>query len=207
LRLRRAFIAAALGVAAAASLAPASAMASTAQVGSKTYRATQSFYSVDLNRCFVVTIYGRVQYRINHIYNNPWRVIVINDRPTLVNPVVTAKSASGARCATPAKLTELELVQRWYDYRCDFDPGISVGYPWSVSVQPTLDCGRVKVAQRRSTFQTDGSSYRQASSGQPVRFDQQWLAGKTYCMKADVLIHPYVGRRDDHFARTFTFCI
>ncbi|MFD2763566.1 hypothetical protein [Micromonospora eburnea] len=175
----------------------------------KNFNLTKVAFANDpkVKTCVRITIFGTVQYKKApaRSFGKPrW---LYTDRK-IISPTMTAKSFSSPRCSgsgKAVKISKAELSQRWYATDCTFNPGISVGAPWSVAVAPTWSCGDVTAAQRETKFSKAAASYRQSNSGKVIKFNSGGV-NQEACMSVDASVQVYKKNGADNADATFKIC-
>jgi hypothetical protein len=166
---------------------------------SKAYLVAQDFSSSALAMCVHVEVDGTIQYQIGssvsgtyHQYRNP----------KLLNPSISAytKSSCSRTAGSVYTATGADLTQRWYVHSCGWHPSISVGFPWSVSVSVTPNCGSEDVGVRTTAPRATGSAqFAQFNSGSPVSWSNTTVFTNHICLDAIATATVYKGSRSDTF--------
>jgi hypothetical protein len=186
--------------------APASA-ASPWHNRSKDYLVTHDFWSQPLNMCVHVVVEGTMKYQ-----REKWleQSAYFNYRnPKLINPEISAFTKAGCARTSPLvrTATGADLTQRWYDYRCNVRPTVSVGFPWSISVGGSVQCGNVTLTKRMTTPRAKGGyEFAQFNSGNPVHWSELNQRTTAVCLGGSATVVIYKKGRSDSTAFPFTVC-
>ncbi|WP_326576829.1 hypothetical protein OG889_12340 [Streptomyces sp. NBC_00481] len=176
---------------------------------SKPYSATVAMWSKPLKRCVYVKLTGRVEFK--HYY---WQMKGAKDHAytdvKLKDPSMTATTYTSCSGGKRAKLTKLQLTQRWYEStKCKMNAKVAVGV-WSLSVTPTLECGKRKAATRATTYNETLWKYSQSNSGRPASFDgmvRVSLKKEKLCLSARPEVTAYVKGASDSWTKTVKVCV
>jgi hypothetical protein len=134
------------------------------------------FRSTKLHRCAFVEATGKIVGKWEYAYGSgeqdkdtlSWTGIRLRD------PAVTVKAwpILGAGCDSTQRLrAKADISQGWFQSGCDLDVSVSVGFPWSVSATPELDCGDNRVGHRTSTEGPSRRTLAQYNTGAPLHFE------------------------------------
>lgn len=205
-----------------ATLVSVLALAPPAQAATYTrsFSTTKSYFSADLARCIVVTLSGKITYDLKSETGGMY----YRNRKLLA-PKVTVATTNHCGSTSQSRMTvsKLTVTQAWYDDVCSLNGGISAGYPWGVSASVTPVCGNVKVANRRTTYSSTGSSFTQSNSNTAVSFKngglfqtmayavnphdrnapRKWL---NLCHNATATVTAYRGTKSDTIKLNFKPC-
>jgi hypothetical protein len=160
---------------------------------SKSYMVSQSTYSSTLGRCIRVTLAGTIT------YDTYW--VTSGNAQYYANRKVTAprmivETYVNCYTTTAASVTSLDMSQTWYDQysHCSGNLGLSAGYPWGISVQPTVNCGTTTVATQTtavhygvsSTYYQDDNPYTSISfkANDNVYYDKYLNKYYPLCLEA-----------------------
>ncbi|MDX2823045.1 hypothetical protein Sipo8835_24385 [Streptomyces ipomoeae] len=177
---------------------------------SKPYSATVSMWSKPLQRCVYVKFTGRIEFK--HYY---WQMKGAKDHAytgvKLKDPTMTATNYTSCSGGKRAKLTKLEMTQRWYEStKCKLNASVSGGYPWGVYVAPTVECGKRKAAQRETTYNETLWKYQQSNTGRPAKFDgtvRVSLKKEKLCLSVRPTVTAYVKGKSDSWTKTVKVCV
>ncbi|MFJ9313286.1 hypothetical protein ACIRN4_03760 [Pimelobacter simplex] len=96
---------------------------------------------------------------------------------TVSKPTLSVSSRTG--CGRSAGFTtraKAEISQGFYTTRCGSNSGLSVGFPWGVTVQPTFSCNSTKVGSRSTSYGRN-NIWIQNNTGAPVKWSKDMYAG------------------------------
>ncbi|MBB1243260.1 hypothetical protein GL263_06735 [Streptomyces durbertensis] len=177
----------------------------------RSYKKTLDFYSKPLKRCVRTTLTGKVTFKHSILHKGKggmphrYRGVKVSD-PKMETRVLT--KCKGGKAAT---LTKAKLTQRWYESKkCKMDVAVTAGFPWSVAVTPTVECGKREAGTRSTTYSTKSKVYTQHNSGQPLYFTGQILLGmnssKSLCLSGRPTVTAYIKNKSDSWAKTAKVC-
>lgn len=184
--------------------------AAAAQTFTRSYTLVKEFKSTPLGRCARVTLWGSITFTRTQ---GPGLYLVYKDIK-VNNP--TARVSALARCGskTTSTLTKSTIRQRWYESTCKASVKVSVGFPWSVSIEPTVECGKRAVGQRATSYSVKATTYTQYNSGRPLYFTGSVWAGTSVrnppvalCLSGKPTITVYVNNKSDSFTSTMKACV
>lgn len=134
------------------------------------YKVTWTFKSRDINKCLSLTARGKFKYISRPVVlgkevGHQW-----SDQE-IIDPTITAvvRNYAGGRCMGSATLTKLTMGQFWTGHECDFNPSLSVSFPWAISFGFWPSCGDRRQAGFSTTY-PEGNIYTQHNSGSRVTF-------------------------------------
>lgn len=189
---------------------PAHAAAAKGETFTRSYTLVKEFNSKPLKRCARLTVWGSVTFTRTQgqgfylVYKN----IKVN------NP--TARVSALAKCGRKksSTLTKGTITQRWYESSCKANVKVAVGFPWAVSVEPTVECGNRRVGKRKTTYTGTAKTYTQYNSGRPLSFTGTLYAGPSVkqppaplCLSAKPTITIYAKSKSDSFTTTMKACV
>ncbi|WP_299441444.1 hypothetical protein [uncultured Phycicoccus sp.] len=155
--------------------APSASADVTSYTKTRTFEKTKNFYSAPLSRCVRVKITGTMSafyVRSTQTYPTPADYQSLQD-PRLEDLTMQVTTTDTCFDGSPREnVTKATLRQSYYYWKCSSNPGISVGYPWSVGLSVTPTCGEEKVAKRSTTYSDNGSRYTQYNSGVKAEWDK-----------------------------------
>jgi hypothetical protein len=93
------------------------------------------------------------------------------------NPVITVSSRDGCgRTAGFITRAKAEVSQGFYATDCSANAGISVGFPWGISVAPTYSCNTTNVGTRATSYGKN-DLWVQNNTGAPVDWSGHIFGG------------------------------
>lgn len=161
---------------------------------SASYSQQQSLTS-SLGRCVRVTAHGKM----TAMYGITAKQVFLNS-PKIIEPrayVAVLSSCGGIK----RKKVEISISMRYYFWRCEAKPSVSVSAPLGASVSATPTCGSEKVARRVSKFKK-GADFSQYSSSGVASWKQQDydFVEAVLCTHISARIVIYVGNKSDETA-------
>lgn len=131
--------------------------------------------------------------------------------PRLVDPymLVTTKRSCDDSSLVKRRHSINKLTHRMmaYGYKCSYDPSYSVGFPWSVGVGATPDCGNERVAQFGQTQGRARRKYRfeLVTEGFAMGWDQSdGDVGPGYDLKLCTSVSGFLRMKDSSGAQVAT---
>lgn len=185
-----------------------------AKTYTRSYSKSTNFYSAPLKRCVRTTLSGKVTftyylYRQHSAADRYYNVKLVE--PKMKISVLT--KCSGGKAAT---LTDASLTQRWYESTCKLDAAVTAGYPWTVAVTPTVECGKHDVGTRSTKYSAKATTYTQNNSGRPVAFSGDLILGRDpehgstvrpLCLSGRPTVTAYISNKSDSWTKTLKACV
>lgn len=169
-------------------------VSASAVVTTKPYSITKSFYSTPLSACIHLVASGSIQYdKIDLPSPFSWEF----KNPKLVNPTLRVTTTTLCTLQAAKNMSRVDMSQGWYENRCNIVPSIGVGFPWSIQVSATIDCGTESLGQRSTSYVVTASSYTQSNSGSPVGWSVTRDNVSSICVGGKSTVTAYIGSRSD----------
>jgi hypothetical protein len=200
-RLAAALVALATAVSVMVAAAPADA-ATTIGNFSVSYSKTWTFKSAPLGACLVMTASGTITYTLSAqgevrggIYE--WT----NQKVVAPRLAASIHAYAGGTCIGPATTTKISMGQHWAGSPCNFNPSVSVSFPWGVSVSAWPSCSGRDQAAYSTTYATASAVYVQSNTGSPVAYgtDESATEANHPCYAVYVSVVAYEGTSSDSF--------
>jgi len=170
-----------------------------------TYHNSWLFKSRAIHRCITFRTHGTIKYTAVVVPLRPPIIEIKFKNIRLVNPVITATVQwlrSNGSCGAKKRLSKLSLGQHWAGYACGFNPSLSAGFPWGVSLSAAWpNCGNRRQAGYTSTYTKNSSFYKQSNSGSPAHFGNVTIDHTQRAPSFGVFSSAvaYVGSRSDSY--------
>ena len=163
---------------------------------------TGQYYSSAVKRCLKVKVTGtmKVQYvRSTDYLGNDYQSLT---NPTIHAPKMVLSTTSSCSTSAGANLSSAKLTQTFSYYACGGSVSYSAGYPLSVGISWTPECGNRQAINRSMELSGPASVFTQANSNS-VGTVKKVVSGRTStsvktCVAVGTLVTARVGSTGDN---------